>query len=95
MNRSIDLTFMLNTITLTVSALYRSPLVPLNNAATYSLSSTNSSSYQTNAKLKATANPSQMLYQPDTAPIIGPPSSLLYTSSIHFVNPTNPPPAFT
>ena len=63
---------MLKTFTTTFFALSRPPSAALNFVDTYSLSSTNNKLFQTNANLNATANQSQTLYQPHTAPDIGP-----------------------
>ena len=79
---------MLNTETATVPISSGRPLVPLNTADTYSLSSTNGKPFQTNSNLNATASPRQTIYQPHTAPHIGPSSTLPPSSST--VNPMNP-----
>ena len=72
---------MLNTTTPTVPTLSRPPLAPLNFADTYSLSSTNKIPFQTNTSLNTAANQYQMLYQPPTAPNMGPSETLLSSSS--------------
>ena len=79
---------MLTTITTTVSDLSRLPLIPLNSADTYSMSSTNFFPFQTNIKLNATANPGQTLCQPHAAPNEGSSATLLSSSST--VNSKNP-----
>ena len=53
--------------TTTVPSLSTPAVAPLNYADTYSLSSTNNNPFQSNTKLKATANQSQTLYQLNTA----------------------------
>ena len=85
---------MLITKLTTVSALSRPPMVPLNIAITYLLSSTKKNPFQANAKVIGTANPSQRLYQPHTA-IIDPTASVPSSSSVLFVNPINASPVKT
>ena len=70
---------MLNTKTTTVLMLSRPPPDPLNTFDTYSLSGTNNKPFQLKTILKAIAKQSQMLYQPHTAPKIGP-SAILPSS---------------
>ena len=77
---------MLITITITVRALWRLLSVPLNTAGTYSCKNTNIYPVQTNTNLNAIANPHQTLYQPHTAPDIGPSASLPSSSSVPAVN---------
>ena len=62
-NRSNDHTFMLNTTTTSDPAFSRPPLVPLNSADAYSLSSGINNPYQIITDLNANAHPSQRLYQ--------------------------------
>ena len=71
---------MLNTKTTTVPTLSRPPLAALNIADTYLLSSTKNNPFQTKTNLNAAANQCQTLYQPHTAPNIGP-SAILPSSS--------------
>ena len=84
---------MLNPINTTVPTLSRSLLAPLNLADTYSLTSTNKNSFQTNTNLNATANPSQTLYQPHAPTNTGLSAILLSSSSA--MSSINPPLAFT
>ena len=67
---------MLKAIAKNVPPLTGSPLAPLNFAHSYSLNSTINNPFQTNTKLNVIANPCQTLYQPHTAPNIGPPAIL-------------------
>ena len=85
-NRSNDQSLMLKTITTTVLTLSEHLLAPLKNAETYSLNSTNIKPLQTITN--SNANLCQTLYQPHTAPNIGPSATLLPSSST--ANPNNP-----
>ena len=90
-NISNDKTFLLNTITKTVPALPSPPLVSLEIADTYSLSTTQLNSFQTSTKQNATVNPSQTLYQSLTAPIMHLLASSTSSSSVPIVKPINTP----
>ena len=64
-------------------------MAPLNNADTYSLSSTNINPFQTNTNLNATANQCQTLYQTHIAPNIGPSATLPSPCpTVYAVNPS-------
>ena len=79
---------MLNTRTTTVLTLSRLPMAPLIFADTYSLGSTNNTPFLSISNFNATANQRQTLYQPHTAPNVGP--SAILPSSSSTVNPINP-----
>ena len=78
---------MLSETTSTVLAISRLPLVLLNTADSYPLSSTNNSFSHAKTNLIATANPSQTIYKPKTAPKLDLFASLLSSSSVRTVNP--------
>ena len=76
--RPKDRQFFLNVKTKPVLTLSRPPFAPLNLADTYSVSCTNDNPFQTISHPNAQANLSENLYQPHTAPDIGPPAFLPY-----------------
>ena len=80
---------MLKTLNTTLPTLSRPRLAPLNIGATYLKSSTNKFPFQTKSNLNAAANPSQFLYQPHTAPNMGPSTCLLSSSSVPIFYPVN------
>ena len=86
---------MMNTSTTTVPALPKPPVTPLNVAETYSLSSTNYIPSRNNTNLNATANLSQPLYQPQTAPNLGPFASFTTSIFVPNVHPKNFSSSFT
>ena len=86
---------MLYTISTTVPALLKPPLAPLKIVDTYLLNKTNNNLFQINTKLNATANPIKTLYQPHTAPDIGPSANSQSSSLVPTVNPKNPSPVIT
>ena len=85
--RSNGQTIVLNALTTTVPTLSRYLLIQLNIADTYTLSGSNKNPFQTITNLNATEKPCQSLYQPDTAPNIGP--SAILPSSSSTVDPRN------
>ena len=85
---------MLNLLNKIVLTLSRPLLSPLSLADTYLLSSTNISPFHTDTKLNATGNPSQIIYQSQTAPTKGPSASLLSSTSAPSAIATTHPPVF-
>ena len=88
----MNLHFLLNTKTTTITALFRPPLASLIILNNYTVHLTNYIPSQTNTNWKAAANPYQTLDQPLTNPTIGSSSSLPSFSSVTIVNTVNPPP---
>ena len=88
--RSNDQTFMLNTKTPTFSTRSRPSLTPLKDAESFLLSGTISYPFRISIIFNATANPSQTLYQPHTAPNKGSSASVPSSPSVPTVIPINP-----
>ena len=86
---------MLNEIIRTAPALSRLPLVPLKNADTYYLKSTNIDLFQNNTTLKAPAKPSQTVYLAHTASDIRLLASSFSSFPVLTENPIDFPPANT
>ena len=65
-----------------VPAFSRLHFVPIKIVDTYSLSSSNKNPVETKINSNATANPPQTLYQPHTAPNLGPSACLISSTSV-------------
>ena len=86
---------MTNTKKTTAPTLSGLLLVSLSFADTYSLSSAKTNPSQANTNIRATANLSQILYKPHTAPKIGPSAISSSSTSAPTVNSISPPPVIT